>query len=178
MIEGKLVNLRTLEMGDLDKNVEWFNDREVTRHITMKYPMPRAAEEEWLREHTAALQSYGPVIYAIETKDGQYIGNVNFHVVQPESRKARLGITIGDKTCWSKGYGGDAIRTLVQFGFDAMNLNRVDLLVDEDNARAIACYEKVGFVHEGRMRQARYTRGRYVDHLVMGVLRSEWEAAK
>jgi RimJ/RimL family protein N-acetyltransferase len=176
MIEGKLVNLRTLEMDDLERNVEWFNDREVTRYISMRYPLPRAAEEEWIKGQVASFQSYGPLFYAIETKDGTYIGNINFHIVFPESRKARLGITIGDKAHWSKGYGTDAMLTMLRVGFDDMNLNRIDLTVDEDNARAIACYEKCGFVHEGRMRQSRYTRGRYSDQLVMGILRDEFYA--
>jgi RimJ/RimL family protein N-acetyltransferase len=140
----------------------------------MRYPLPRAAEEEWLKGQVAAFQSFGPVMYAIETKEGAYIGNINFHLVFPESRKARLGISIGEKAYWSKGYGADALVTLLRFGFDEMNLHRVDLTVDEDNPRAIACYEKVGFVHEGRMRQARYARGAYRDSLVMGILRDEF----
>jgi len=175
MIEGKLVNLRSLEMSDLDKNVEWFNDREVTRHISMRYPVPRAAEEEWLKGTIGSMMAYGHnVFFAIETKDGTYIGNINFHQVYPENRKARLGITIGEKAYWSQGYGTDALRTLCRFGFDEMNLNRIDLLVDADNARAIACYERVGFRHEGLLRQARWVRGAYVDQLVMGLLREEW----
>ena len=177
MIEGKLVNLRALEMSDLDKNVEWFNDREVTRHISMRYPLPRAAEDEWLKGMVGSMMAYGQnVFFAIETKDGQYIGNINFHQVYPENRKARLGITIGEKSHWSQGYGTDALRTLCRFGFEEMNLNRIDLTVDAGNARAIACYERCGFVHEGRLRNARWSRGAYVDQLVMGLLRSEWEA--
>ncbi len=176
MIEGKLVNLRAVEMGDVDHYCQWLNDREVTRHLNMRYQMSRAAEEAWLRERTAKPLSFDNVNFAIETKDGVHIGSVGFHDVSPEDRKARLGIMIGEKDYWSKGYGTDAMLTLLRFAFEEMNLYRVDLTVDEDNERAIACYRKCGFVEEARLRQERYLRGAYRDQLVMGILRDEFYA--
>jgi RimJ/RimL family protein N-acetyltransferase len=176
MIEGKLVNLRAVEIGDLDANVAWFNDREVTRHLaSMRYPMSRASEEVWLRNRSESPLGFHNVFFAIETRDGRHIGNTGLESVSAENRNARLGIAIGDKDFWSKGYGADAIITLLRFGFDEMNLHRIDLTVDEDNARGIACYTKVGFVEEARLRHDRYTRGRYADTLVMGILRHEFE---
>jgi RimJ/RimL family protein N-acetyltransferase len=83
---------------------------------------------------------------------------------------------IGDKAYWSKGYGTDAIVTFLRFAFEEMNLHRVDLTVDADNARAIACYRKCGFVEEARLRRARYGRGRYGDQLIMGMLSDEFSA--
>ncbi|MFN2157525.1 MAG: GNAT family N-acetyltransferase, partial [Anaerolineae bacterium] len=74
---------------------------------------------------------------------------------------------------WGKGYGSDAIRTLLRFAFDEMNLHRVQLTVYEDNARAIRAYEKCGFRHEGRLRDAVYRKGRYYDMLLMSVLSGE-----
>jgi RimJ/RimL family protein N-acetyltransferase len=174
MIEGELVNLRAVELGDAPAFVRWFNDADVIEHLSFRYPLSLAAEEEFLREQTSRPATYRSMNFAIETKDGVHIGSINFYDVYAENRKARLGITIGDKAYWSMGYGADAVRTLLRFGFNEMNLHRVDLTVDEDHAAAIACYEKVGFVHEGRMRQARFTRGRYLDWLVMGILRDEF----
>jgi RimJ/RimL family protein N-acetyltransferase len=174
MIEGKLVRLRATEMTDLDRYYAWYNDREVTHHLSMRYPMAYGAEEVWLREHASKPLSYEHVWFAIDTKEGVHIGGINFHVVRPENRSNRLGITIGDKAYWSKGYGTDAMLTFVRFGFDEMNLHRIDLTVDAENARAIACYRKCGFVEEGRLRQARYTRGAYGDQLIMSVLRDEF----
>ncbi len=83
---------------------------------------------------------------------------------------------IGDKSYWSRGYGTDAIVTLLRFGFDEVNLHRVALEVNEDNARAIACYRKCGFVEEGRLRDHRFRRGEYRDTLIMGVLAGEFRA--
>jgi RimJ/RimL family protein N-acetyltransferase len=174
ILEGTMVRLRPVEMHDLDRDVAWMNDAEVTRHLSMRYPIPREAEEEWVRRRATTELSYAEPFFAIETKDGTHIGNINFHQTHPENRKARLGISIGDRRYWSRGYGTDAMITLCRFGFEQMNLHRIDLLVDEDNARARACYAKCGFVEEGRLRQVRFTRGRYVDQLVMGLLRREF----
>jgi RimJ/RimL family protein N-acetyltransferase len=69
--------------------------------------------------------------------------------------RAELGISIHDKTQWSKGLGTDAVRLVVDYAFEELDLNRVELTTDEENARAIRCYEKVGFVREGLLRQHR-----------------------
>jgi RimJ/RimL family protein N-acetyltransferase len=177
MIEGTLVNLRAYEVSDAAAWARWYNDPAVIEHLSWRYPLSLAAEEDYLKQRTSAPMAYATTLFGIETKDGMHIGGVTFNIVYPESRKGRLGISIGEKGYWSKGYGADAIRTLLRFGFDEMNLNRVDLTVDEDHAAAIACYRKCGFVEEGRMRQAHYTRGRYVDWIVMGILREEFYAS-
>jgi RimJ/RimL family protein N-acetyltransferase len=174
MIEGKLVNLRAPEMADLERNTRWINDREVTRYLSIRYEMSQAAEEGWMRDLTSKPMSYERPFFAVETKEGVHIGNVNLFAVVPEDRKCELGIMIGDKTCWSKGYGTDALRTILGFAFGEMNLNRVQLHVFEFNERAQAAYRKAGFVEEGRRRQAHYAEGGYHDAIVMSVLRSEW----
>ena len=173
MIEGKLVNLRAPEMGDLERNARWINDREVTQYLSMRYELSMAAEEAWMRDVTGKPLSYDRPFFAIETTDGEHIGNTNLFAVAPEDRKAKLGIMIGEKACWSKGYGSDALRTLLRFAFDEMNLNRVELDVFAFNERAIAAYRKCGFVEEGRRRQALYRGGAYHDVLVMSVLRGD-----
>ena len=177
MIEGKLVNLRAPEMTDLERNATWVNDREVTRFLAFRYQMSLAAEEAWLREMASKPISYERVFFAIETKDGVHIGNTNLFDVKPEDRKAKLGIMIGDKSYWSKGYGSDALLALLGFAFEEMNLNRVELDVFDFNERAIASYRKCGFMEEGRRRQALYKGGDYHDVIVMGVLRDEWPTA-
>ena len=93
-----------------------------------------------------------------------------------EQRKARLGMLIGEKAYWSKGYGTDAMLTFLRFAFDEMNFHRIDLGVDAENVRAIALYRKCGFVEEVRMRQVRFMRGAYGDGLVLGILRDEFYA--
>ena len=177
MIEGKLVDLRAAEMSDLDRNLCWMNDREVTQYLSMRYPLTLAAEEIWMRETTSKPMAFGgDVLFAIDTKDRKHIGNISFHEMSPEHRRARMGVVIGDKAYWSKGYGTDAMLTFLRFAFDEMNFHRIDLTVDAENLRAIACYRKCGFVEEVRMRDVRFQKGAYGDGFVMGILRDEFYA--
>jgi RimJ/RimL family protein N-acetyltransferase len=173
VIEGVLVNLRAPETGDLERNHRWMNDREVTRFLAARYELSLAAEEVWMREHAGRAVSWDNAFFAIETKDGRHIGNTNLFALVAEDRKAELGIMVGEKDCWSRGYGTDAVRTLVRFAFDEMNLNRVQLHTYAFNERAKAAYEKAGFVEEGRMRAFHYAEGAYHDAIVMGVLRGD-----
>ncbi|MPZ49843.1 MAG: GNAT family N-acetyltransferase [Dehalococcoidia bacterium] len=178
MLTGKLVRLRARAMTDLDNSLRWINDPEVTRFLggQTRYPFSREQEEAWLT--AAVLRTHPPEIsLSIDTLAGsRHIGGIGLHKVSPEDRKAELGIMIGEQDCWGLGYGTDAIRTLLRFAFDEINLNRIELQVHDDNARAIACYLKCGFVEEGRLRQDRYKDGAYYDTLVMGILASEFRA--
>jgi RimJ/RimL family protein N-acetyltransferase len=176
MIEGRLVNLRAAEMDDLERNRRWMNDREVIEYLISRYPISLATEEEWMRGRAGAQISFANVFFAIETKDGQHIGNISFNQVSQEDRNARLGILIGEKDYWSRGYGTDAILTFLRFAFDEMNLHRVELGVAGPNTRARACYRKCGFVEEGRAREAGFVHGRYIDGYTMGILRDEFYA--
>jgi RimJ/RimL family protein N-acetyltransferase len=175
VISSENINLRPSDGDDAERLWRWYNDPEVIRGLSVRYPISLAAERSLLETRTARPLNFFQVRFAIETRDGTHIGQLDLHRTSAEDRSARLGIAIGEKAYWSRGYGADAIRTLLRFGFEQMNLHRIDLTVDADNARAIACYEHVGFRHEGRMRQARYARGAHVDSLVMSILRPEFE---
>lgn len=85
---------------------------------------------------------------------------------------------IGDKSAWNQGCGSEATHLMLQHGFENLNLHRIYLRVYQNNPRAIRAYEKVGYIHEGRMRQAIYKNGKFEDVLLMSVLRSEWDATK
>ena len=179
MIEGTIVNLRAQEMGDLERNHRWVNDRELTRFLGARYQFSLLAEENWMRERTGKVMAFGGDMgFAIETKDGRHIGNTGLHRASPENRSADMGIMIGEKECWGRGYGTDALRTLVRFGFEEMNLNRIALDVYDFNERAIASYLKCGFIEEGRRRQDIYKGGRYIDVVMMSLLRDDWEKSR
>lgn len=178
MLEGELVRLRAFEFDDLERCYRWLNDCEVTRYLEAgRYPLSKENEREWLENAARRRSGFPDVFLAIETKDGVHIGNIGLHEASPEHRRATLGVMIGEKDCWSNGYGTDAIRTLLRFGFRQMNLNRIELTTLDFNERAQACYRNCGFVEEGRRRQDRFIDGEYRDLLVMGILRSDWEAA-
>ncbi len=171
MILGEKTRLRAIEREDIPTFVRWLNDPEVRQYLEMYLPMSRAEEEQWFE---AYLKNSSSRIFAIETEDGESIGNVGLHEIDWKNRSASLGIVIAEKEYWGRGYGSDAIVALVDFAFREMNLHRIQLSVYEFNQRAKRCYEKCGFHEEGRAREAFYSDGRYHDSLLMAILRHEY----
>jgi [ribosomal protein S5]-alanine N-acetyltransferase len=179
MLEGKLVNLRAWEPADASLLYRWINDRDVTQFLGSRYQQSLTFEEQWVRQASGKLQTFGDVLrFVMETKDGVAIGNMGLHDASPEHRSAWLDMMIGERDYWSKGYGTDALMTLLRFAFEEMNLHRMHLDVYDFNERAQVSYRKCGFVEEGRRRDARYQRGGYHDVVTMSVLRDEWRAIR
>ena len=174
MIEGVLINLRAREMSDLERTARWLNDPQVALPLGERYLRSVAALEAAMREQAARPAPYSDLRLAIETREGRHIGHVRLFAVSAEDRSAKVAIFIGDPEFRSKRYGSDAMRTLLQFAFEEMNLHRVELDVWDYNERAMASYRKCGFVEEARLRQAHYEGGVYHDAIVMAVLRDGW----
>ncbi|MBC8449073.1 MAG: GNAT family N-acetyltransferase [Chloroflexi bacterium] len=173
MIVGEKTRLRAIERSDIPLFLGWFNDPEVRQYLSMYLPLSEAQEEQWFERQ---LEDDSRHVFAIETAEGVPIGNLGLHSIDWKNRSAVCGISIGEKEYWNQGYGTDAMRTLLRFAFEELNLHRVFLHVYDFNERAIRCYEKLGFRREGRLRQSQFTEGRYVDELIMGMLREEWRA--
>ena len=176
MIYGERIRLRANERADLPCFVEWLNDPEVREGISSYLPLSLAREEQWYENMLKLPRDEQPL--GIEIRDEhdtwKLIGNCGFFEFNWRCRSAEVGIFIGQKSIWNKGYGTEVMRLLLKHGFETLNLNRIFLRVYATNLRAIRCYEKAGFVHEGRLRQAEYKHGEYVDFHVMSVLRSEY----
>jgi UDP-4-amino-4,6-dideoxy-N-acetyl-beta-L-altrosamine N-acetyltransferase len=172
---GSAIYLRPLEREDAAIVLPWVNDPEVTRHLLLHRPINLKAEEDYIDR---LYQSEQDVHLGIVVRQGdRLIGGCALHRIDAKNRSASLGIFLGDKEAWGHGHGTEAMRLLVGYGFETLNLNRVWLHVFEDNARAIRCYEKVGFQREGILRQDHFRAGRYWNTVVMGILRDDWRPA-
>lgn len=175
MIYGNHIRLRHVEREDLPFFVDWLNDPEVTLGLAMHTPLSQAEEDRWFEDTLNREVDERPLVIEAQTEDSwKMIGNCGFFNIDWRNRSAELGIFIGDKSLWSKGFGTEVMKLLLRHGFTTLNLNRIYLRVFENNLRAIRAYEKSGFSLEGRMRQAEFRQGEYIDVLVMSVLRSEW----
>lgn len=171
IIDGEKVRLRPVEERDLPHFVQWLKDRELARWLEHLESAPTLEEEyEWWHDKRSDPDS---VLWAIDSPEGCLIGTIELRLTM-RAERAEMGVAIHDKTQWGKGLGTDAVRLVVDYAFDELNLNRVGLTTDEENARAIRCYEKVGFVREGLLRQHRLLDGRFGNTVVMGILRDEW----
>ena len=109
--------------------------------------------------------------------DDTFIGGVRLWIRDWSGGEAFVGIGIGDRAYWSKGYGSAAMQLALRFAFHELNLERVSLEANAENARAIRAYEKCGFVHEGTQREWEGRDGRRWDLINMGILRADWERA-
>lgn len=176
MDSGERVRLRGIEESDIGKFVTWLNDPEVIQNLLIFWPLSMKQEEKWFEDLGKRELVEQPLAIEAKTDSGwELIGNCTFEKIDWITRCTEVGIVIGNKDYWGRGYGSEALKLMLQFGFKRLNLNRIYLHVFETNPRAIHAYEKVGFKHEGRLRQDIYKNGQYIDVLVMGILRSEWE---
>ncbi|GAB4560777.1 MAG: GNAT family protein [Anaerolineae bacterium] len=175
MLYGSRIRLRAPERDDLPTFVRWFNDPEVRHYLRMYAPLSLAQEERWFE---SLISSSSDFVFVIEVpEEGRWtpIGNTGLHRVDWKNRMAAFGIAIGEKAYWNQGYGTDATQTMLKFAFHELSLHRVELEVYDFNARAIRCYEKVGFRREGIRRQALFRGGAFHDTIWMAILRPEFE---
>ena len=175
-LAGEAVYLRPLELGDLPLFHRWFADREVTRYSLSKLLFPHSELDlrDWLER---TIRDKGALsLGVVERATDALLGYAGIAGISAINRSGEYYILIGDKRSWGKGYGTEATQLVVGYGFASLNLHRIGLTVSAENVGGIAAYRRAGFTVEGVLRQACYRDGRYHDKIVMGLLRSEWEA--
>jgi len=154
VILGEGIRLRPVEREDLPRYVAWFNDPEVREGLERLLPMSIVEEESWFQSLGSRSPFERPfALDALEGKAWRHIGGCGIHHHDPVHRHAELGIMIGEKDCWHRGLGRAAMRALIRYSFDTLNLNRVYLHVLFFHEWAIRLYAGLGFREEGRLRQ-------------------------
>jgi RimJ/RimL family protein N-acetyltransferase len=176
MIRGELVNLRAVERSDTPLLHGWLNDPAVARGWgwgASAASLNAIAQqvEEWLAVEPVLGR---PAALIAETLAGDPVGLVVLRGERPEAHAVELSLLVGDPERWSQGFGGDMLRATLDACFADWGIHRVGLCVEEDNARALALYRRVGFREEGRLRQAAFRDGRYRDVLLLSLLAGEW----
>ena len=149
---------------------KWRNDETVAVFDQSEFLRPRSYEEI---EDWAQILVNGHTYIA--SVDGVYIGTIALMKLDERNRHAELAIVIGEKDYWSKGYGSQMMHTLLEYGFEGLNLERLYLHVFSFIERAIKFYEKFNFKHEGTLRNMLYRNGKYHDLLAYGLMRDEWQ---
>jgi RimJ/RimL family protein N-acetyltransferase len=178
MLEGEKVLLRPVKRSDLEYFLKWFNDPEVIQYLTMYLPMTEMAEEKWIEDLATRGRAGTDAHFVIEVMDGDGntpIGTIGLNAISPKDHSAMFGIAIGEKDYWSKGYGTEATRVLLDYGFRQLNLHRVSSSAFSFNKRSIKLHKRVGFREEGRQREGVFKNGQYHDHVGFGILRDEWK---
>jgi RimJ/RimL family protein N-acetyltransferase len=176
-IAGKRVWLRAWERDDVRARWEADQTADATEVRLRDWHEPPRSLAYREQEFDASIaETDESAIALIIEADGRAIGDINLFDIDARNRRASVGLSIWRPDDRNKGFGTDAIRALLGWAFREYNLHRVDLSVDPSNAAAIRVYENVGFVREGCRREAHYSGGKYVDDLMMGLLRADFNA--
>jgi RimJ/RimL family protein N-acetyltransferase len=169
------IKLSAIREDDINIILEWFDDYEFLTYFDMLPAIPQA------RDQVNETLSYfikpdNRVIFAIRHKaSSRIIGITGLDDIQWNNGAATLFIGIGDKEHKGKGFGKEALKMLINFGFYELNLHKIQLSVIAYNKIAIGLYEGLGFVKEGAYREFVNRGGERADLCLYGLLKSEWE---
>ena len=164
---GHKIRIREKRIEDIREEYAWRVDAELsrldaTRPLTMSY-------EDFLRYSKEEMQfaSYRSKRLAVDTLEGVHIGNVMYYDLNMSSKESELGIMIGNKDYWGKGYGTDIVKTVIDYLFEVIGLERVYLHTLAWNYRAQASFQKAGFTSVSPVRRGGQ------DFILMEVKRTE-----
>jgi len=167
---GQKCYLSPIDINDSDKFVEWLNDLVLTVNLSL-YPLSINKEnEKEILKTLANDHNY----FIIDKELDLLIGICGYLTIDHLHQSGEVGIFIGDKNYWSKGYGSEALSLLMDYGFKALNLHSIFLQVFDFNERAIKSYEKLGFKKIGVRRHSRMRNMKRHDVVLMDILVDEF----
>ncbi|MGE5390513.1 MAG: GNAT family N-acetyltransferase [Deltaproteobacteria bacterium] len=171
---GDKCGLALIDLDDAALYSSWLSDLEVSVFLTAaSQQLPIEREVEYL---TDAARNGEHVFGIIDTVRDKLIGNCGLVNVDHVHRRADMGIFIGEKGYWGLGYGQEAVKLLLDYGFNVLNLHNIELRVVSYNVRAISCYKKCGFKESGRRRESWVMGGNAYDQIYMDILATEFES--
>ena len=172
MIKGKKITLSPVEREDIEQLRNWRNQPELRKYFREHRDISKTMQSAWFDKIN---NDPNQVNFEIrEAENNKLIGHCGLYYISWIHRHAEFGIYIGADDYRSGGFGSDALRTLIKYGFNDLNLNRIWCEV-YDNNTSIELYKHLGFVHEGTLRQTYYNEGRYWDSHLLGIFRDEFE---
>lgn len=174
LFTGTLIRLCAPRPEDSIAFSRWTHDPDYIRQVDTDYARPFTIQQ---MEEQMKPSGGNTVYFHLRTlADDTFIGFVVLHSIEWNNQSALMAIGIGEAAYRGKGYGGDALRLILNYAFQELNLYRVGLDVIASNERAVHAYEKAGFRHEGACRGAVCRDGKRIDRMIMGILRDEWKA--
>jgi RimJ/RimL family protein N-acetyltransferase len=167
---GKRCYLSPIDVKDAEKFTEWLNDLEITISLILYSSVINVDNEKNILENLSKEHIYS----IIDMETNELIGNCGFADIDQLNQTAEIGIFIGKKDLWGKGYGTEALSLLIDYGFKALNMHNIFLRTYSFNKRAIKCYEKTGFKIIGKRREALKRNMERHDLIMMDILANEF----
>lgn len=172
MLLGNKIMLSKVEKENIEQLRQWRNTPELKKYFREYRELNKDNQLNWY--NSKVLNDNTTYNFEIRTKDNHLIGHCGLHYINWVNRTGEFGIYIGDLKYRQGGYGSDALRTLIKYGFEELNLNRIWCEVWDNNA-ALDVYKHIGFVYEGKLRQTYFNEGRYWDSHLLGMLKTEYD---
>jgi RimJ/RimL family protein N-acetyltransferase len=169
--KGHKVLLRDKRWGDAEQDHKWKTDPEIAQ-LDATLPVQLSLSQfRALHIYQPPFADWGGHTFAIDTLDGEHIGNCMYYNLDKHTRSVEIGVIIGERSYWNKGYGTEAISLLVNHIFQELRVEKIYLHTLEWNLRAHRAFEKCGFSTSGVRNRDKYT------FMVMELQRSQWEKA-
>ncbi len=169
-LEGEHVYLSPMNVEDAPIYTKWLNNQKITQYLTLHNSLVSLYSERDYLETFAKEEFH---LSIVKKENDELIGSIAFDKINYKDGEASLGIFIGDEDNLGKGYGSEAIKLLLDYGFKSLRLHSVYLTVLENNPRAKRAYEKCGFTECGRRHEALYRDGKYIDVIYMEIINKE-----
>lgn len=176
IIDGKKIYFRKMEEEDTSDIIRWRNNPRVQNRFIYQELFTPNGHKKWIENMVNEGKVVQFIIYEKETN--RKIGSTYLRDIDRSHNKAEYGIFIGEDDAVGKGYGSEAAKMMIRYGFHILKLHKIFLRVFEENVAAIKSYEKAGFVIEAKLREDVYKDDTYVNMLLMAIINPEEEKDK
>jgi RimJ/RimL family protein N-acetyltransferase len=170
MLNSNKVILKGVEELDLESRIKLRNKTSFRKYFREHKDITKIDQSNWYKKILSDKNQYNFSIFA----ENNLIGHCGLYYINWINRSAEFGIYIGNNNYRNGGYGSDALRTLIKYGFNDLNLNKIWCEVYKNN-EALHVYKHIGFKHEGTLRDNYYNEGRYWDSDILSMLKKEYE---
>lgn len=171
---GKRMYLRLLAPDDASEAyASWMNDPEINQYLESRF---RVQTVESIREYLAVMNDsvYDAMFGMFLNDTHNHIGNIKIGNINVFHRRAEVGLIIGNRTMWGKGYAAEAIELATKYGFEELNLNKLTAGMYEHNMGSFKAFIKAGWRHVGTLKEHCFSHGKYEDEFVVEICRSEY----
>lgn len=176
-LETERLILRSMSLDDIDFLLRHFSDDDINRYSSYE---GLKNQEEAIDFYKRFIEPGKPTRFRLGVvlkETGELVGTLGYHNVSRRDLSAEIGYDLS-KAHWGKGIMTEAVKAVIRYGFEQMNLNRIEATVDSENSRSIKLLEGLGFRREGLLREKYYYKEQFHDELIYSLLKRDWEKRK
>jgi [ribosomal protein S5]-alanine N-acetyltransferase len=176
MIEGKRIRMHRIRLEDANEEyLSWLNDEEVTKGLeTVSKPYTMEMLQAYVSSILANPKGAWKFIMT-DIATGEAIGTGKIHNISEKHGTCNLGLMIGNRNFWGKGYGNEAYDLLIGFAFRELKIRKIWEAANATNIPSMAMCKKAGFKEEGVLKEQVLSEGKYIDKILLGLFASDWQ---